>query len=213
MLVIQKPVTLPSGSQVTHHAIGKIEISPDGRALLVFGSSWGSAEARVDGCEPIDRFHIRIPIDAACPALMNDIGQWLVSSDLLAGGAITPAEILAVEDVRLARWAYVKARRMAAEFGPFEFEGLVFDADQMSQARIQGAVQLAVLSLQAGGNFAIDWTLADNTVVTLSAAQMLGVGQALAANVQAAYDTARVLRQQIEAAGTAEAIGEVRWPD
>lgn len=113
---------------------------------------------------------------------------------------------------RADQWEAIKRARDAAEFSRFSWDGSEFDADERAQARIQGAVQLATLAQAAGQPFAIDWTLADNTVRTLDAAQMLGVGMALAAHVQGVHATGRGLRAAIEAAEDLTAVRALSWP-
>jgi len=109
----------------------------------------------------------------------------------------------ALADLQAAKWAEIKVDRDAAEFGGFEWQGWVFDSDQISQGRIAGAVQLARMDAA----YQVDWTLADNSVVQLDAEQMQGVGAALGAHVSAQHSRARVLREEIYAPDmTAEAL-------
>lgn len=107
------------------------------------------------------------------------------------------------------RWATIKAERQRREYAGFTWDGSTFDSDPISQSRIQGAVQLASLD---PATFSIDWTLADNTVRTLSGANMVAVGTALAQHVTALHITTRGLRAQIEAATTAAEVDAVVWP-
>ncbi len=110
------------------------------------------------------------------------------------------------------RWTYIKTRRDQAEGSPFTWSTYTFDGDSSSQQRIQGAVQLAVLATQAQQPFSIDWTLFDNTVATLDAMAMFGVGQALATSVGTAYAIGRALRDEIAAATTQEEVEAIDWP-
>jgi hypothetical protein len=48
-----------------------------------------------------------------------------------------------------------------------------------------------------GPAFSIDWTLADNTVRTLSQADMVNVGLAMGQHIQTQFSKARSLRSQI----------------
>lgn len=113
--------------------------------------------------------------------------------------------------LRADKWEQVKAARDAAESGGFAWDGSTFDSDLPSQSRIQGAVQLALLAAQAEQPFTIDWTLADNTVRTLSGPDAIAVGMALAAHVQAVFDHGRDLREQIDAAADAAALAGITW--
>lgn len=111
--------------------------------------------------------------------------------------------------VKLQRWESIKAERSRREYAGFTWDGSVFDSDPVSQSRIQGAVQLAGLDPVA---FSIDWTLADNTVRTLSGADMVAVGVMLAQHVNGLHVIARGLRAQIESATTIAEVESVVWP-
>jgi hypothetical protein len=110
------------------------------------------------------------------------------------------------------RWDSIKIDRDAAEFGGFTWAGSTFDSDVQSQSRIQGASQLATLAMLSSQTFNIDWTLADNSVQTLSGADMLAVGQAMGVHVMTVHGTGRYLRNLIEAATTIEQLEGIAWP-
>lgn len=110
-------------------------------------------------------------------------------------------------DAKSQKWAEIKSARDAQEFDSFEWNGYLFQCDDISQRRIQGAVQLAVIDPQ----FEIEWTLADNTAVTLSSQDMIAVGQALADHVNQGHVKSRQLRAQIDAATSEQEIAEIVW--
>ena len=114
---------------------------------------------------------------------------------------------------RLAAWARIKAARTAAEREPLAVGLMSFDADEASQQRIAGAVQMAQLAIASGqdAGWSIIWTLADNTAATLTAAQMIGVGLALAARTSAIHAKGRDLRAQIDAAGSLDELNAITW--
>lgn len=116
-----------------------------------------------------------------------------------------------LDDVKAAKWTEIKAAREAIEYGSFTWDGSTFDADPVSTSRIMGAFALALAAQAAGQPYSQDWTLADNTTRTLSAADMLTVGAALGARVAGAFATASTLRAQIEAATTIEEVEDVTW--
>jgi hypothetical protein len=105
----------------------------------------------------------------------------------------------------------VNEMRGAREFSFFTWDGSTFDADAKSQARLQGAFQLANLALLSGQPFQIEWTLADNTVRQLSGPDMVSVGHALADHVLAAHRAAAILKAQIDAATTIAEVEAVAW--
>lgn len=117
----------------------------------------------------------------------------------------------ALEQIKADRWGEIKAARDAHEFGGFEWDGSTFDSDRESQARIMGAVQMAVLAMSAAQPFEIAWTLADNAVRTLAGADMIAVGLELGAHVAAAHAIGRTLRAAIEEAETAAEVEAVQW--
>lgn len=110
---------------------------------------------------------------------------------------------------RASAWSAVKRERDKREFGTFEHAGMAFDGDEPSQRRINLAVLGAQAALSAGQSWSIDWTLADNSVITLSASGMIAVAESLGDNIQAAHDWARSLRIQIEAAQTVEQLDAI----
>lgn len=117
-----------------------------------------------------------------------------------------------LDQARMDRWQVIKAQRTAREFGGFTWDGSTFDSDTESQSRIQGAAQLATLAKLAGQPFEVDWTLADNSVRTLSGDDMLAVGQAMGRHVMAVHGAGRALRARIESAETLEEVEAATWP-
>lgn len=138
----------------------------------------------------------------------DDLRTWMWNADAEAWEPA--ATMLALRD---ARWSQIKTRRDAVEFGGYTWDGSTFDSDRESQARIMGAVQMAVLAAAAGQPFSIAWTLADNAVRTLSGADMVAVGLALGQHVATAHAVGRALREQIEAAQSAEDLATINWPE
>ena len=112
-----------------------------------------------------------------------------------------------LEQVQTMTWGAMKSLRAQKEFAGFTWDGSVFDSDQTSQSRIMGAVQLAGMSPA----FEIPWTLQDNTVRVLNAADMAGVGAALGTHVSAIFARAQELRVEIYAATTIAAVEAITW--
>lgn len=120
--------------------------------------------------------------------------------------------IHSLTEARVQAWDRIKASRDAAEFGTFTWNDHVFDGDSESQRRIQGAAQLAILAQAMGQPFSIDWTLANNAQVALSASDMVGVGSALGQKVSSVHGTARGLREVIQGALTQNQLDAIQWP-
>lgn len=136
-----------------------------------------------------------------------NIDDYYIHSGSVACKGVKPGEyfefdykskqwVFSLDHARALKWDEVKAARTADEFGQFAWGGYVFQCDEVSQRRIQGAVQLASIN----PDFYIDWTLADNSVVNLGAQNMVDVGVTLAAHVNRCHEQSRALRVLIEAA-------------
>lgn len=110
------------------------------------------------------------------------------------------AWVLPLEKAKAQRWAQAKAERDTVEFGPFVWNGYTFDGDDQSQRRLGLAVSAAQMALASEQGWSIDWTLEDNTVVSLSAADLIAVVEAMGANTNQAHEAARQKRAAIEAA-------------
>lgn len=140
-------------------------------------------------------------------------GEWHV-----AGGALQPGrlDLRTLADRKAERWEAIKAARAAAIDAPLPVAGIgTFDCDEASRANIANAallMQTMAATLQPGEVPTIDFTLADNTVATLTAGQMVEVALHMGAKVQAAHATGRALREAIDAATTAAAVEAVAWP-
>lgn len=117
----------------------------------------------------------------------------------------------ALDSAKTAKWAEVKQHRDATENGGFVWGGSSFDSTPISQSRIQGAAQLATLAMINNQPFGIDWTLADNSVRTLNAQEMIAVGMAMGQHINACHTRARQLRSLIEAAQTKEEVEAIYW--
>lgn len=106
-----------------------------------------------------------------------------------------------LDDLKALKWAEIKSQRNQLEFGGFEFEGNVYDSDQVSQGRIMGAVS-------AGVDRA--WTLADNTTVSLTASQLQQLYAALQAHIASVHERGRIARQLIFEAETKEEVEAIQ---
>jgi uncharacterized protein YcbX len=110
-----------------------------------------------------------------------------------------------VEHAQANAWAAVKQARDAAEAAPFEFEGGMYDPNKEN---VSGAALAALLAQLGGVEVSRTWTLADNSRRVLTGAQIIAMGLALTARVDAIHERGRTLRDLIDNATTpAEAYG------
>lgn len=99
-----------------------------------------------------------------------------------------------------------RARDTALEDG-FVFDGVRYDCDDLSVQRITGAAVLGILNPA----FVTPWITFDNTVVTLTAADLAGLGAAAAGHVATQLFKAREKKDEALAATTAEQIAAINW--
>lgn len=112
-----------------------------------------------------------------------------------------------------AKWAEIKAERDRREKAGFTYLGTMVDSDAESALRITGATSAAQAALAIGAPFSIAWTCQDNTVLSLDAAQMVGMLVALAQHADHLHQVSRTLRAAIFAGNATEAsVAAVAWP-
>jgi hypothetical protein len=84
---------------------------------------------------------------------------------------------------------------------PFTVDGVgEFSADADSKTNIDGAAQAALMAKLGGQPFSINWSLHDDSEITLDADQMQAVGLGLMAHINTAHTTARGYKDQVRAA-------------
>ena len=106
----------------------------------------------------------------------------------------------ALEEIKAQKWAEIKQQRDHLEFGGFEFEGNIYDSDQISQGRILGAASAGLSQV---------WTLADNTTVNLTADQLVQIYQALQTHTASVHQRGRTAREVIMSATTKEDVESI----
>lgn len=215
---INKNRTHENGVVSDFHRVERVvflRTAAGGLACALQVASWASAADAAAGAEPLMRETLaRVPL-AVPPGLLEEAETMLrmwQDSPLAGGSEAADVGGTPLEVAKAQKWREILAERDRREFGTFVAGVYELDCDPKAQARIQGAVQLASLAAANGQPFSIDWTMADNTVVTLNAATMVGIGQALALHVGQVHATARALRSQIDAAATVAAVQEIAWP-
>lgn len=106
-----------------------------------------------------------------------------------------------LDEIKAQKWAEIKSQRDQIEFGGFEFEGNIYDSNQVSQGRIMGASSSGIDQT---------WTLADNTAAELSASQLQQLYAALQAHIASVHERGRIARQLIFDAETREQVDSVQ---
>ena len=106
-----------------------------------------------------------------------------------------------LDDLKAQKWTEIKSERDSLEFGGFEFDGNIYDSNQVSQGRIMGA---------AGAGIDQTWTLANNTTVELTAQQLKELYAALQAHIAGVHERGRIARQLVFEAETREQVEAIQ---
>lgn len=118
-----------------------------------------------------------------------------------------------LEELKTRKWNQIRVERDQLEQAGVPYLGKILDSDTVSVQRIAIAVQAAQAAIAAEQPFTLVWTTQDNTPLTMVAAQVVGMSVALAQYSDSLHQTARALREQIEAAETVEELEAVTWPE
>jgi hypothetical protein len=148
---------------------------------------------------------------AAAPADAKAIGLGLGGTEAPVREWITEPHPL--EDARKIVWERVKELRNACMAGGCSTPLGRMDSDQDSQRKLNGAVTNALIAQLASMPFFIDWTMADDSVVTHDGPQIIAAGTAVAQHFAACQSRGTALRSEIEASAEPFAIGiTTGWP-
>lgn len=107
---------------------------------------------------------------------------------------------------KVSKQTLLKQARDSVEYGPFTYNGMTFDGDLDAQRRLSVLVSAAKSAIAAGYSFTKDFTLADNTVVQLTAEDFIGIEMAKLWQVDVAFQEYRLKKAAIEAAATLEEL-------
>ena len=118
-----------------------------------------------------------------------------------------PPYIPPLADVQAAKISELKGIRDAKELEPVPYNDANFDFDQKSYERITAAIYALDIT---GGS--IGWTTADNTVVSVTAADLRGVIAAAAVRSNQLHITYRDLKADVMACTTNEEVEAIHWP-
>jgi len=158
-----------------------------------------------------DAVHSEIPSDAV--EISNDrrgellqsqsAGKIIVADDDGSPIAVDPRSLFTLEQLKDAHWLDVKQLRDQHIDGGCDVPTIGrFDTDVLSRSNINGAVTGAFMAKSAAAPFAVQWKLADNSLVDLDADQMIHAGQIVLAHVSACHARSQAIGVAIVAAGS-----------
>jgi hypothetical protein len=120
-------------------------------------------------------------------------------------------DLRTLDEVKAAQWTTIKASRETELLSPLPTPYGAFDATIEAQKSITDAVLMLQTLASLGTPTTIDFTLADNSTVTLDTTQMVTVGLLLGQRTQQLYAKGRIKRDAINAATTVMDVEAVTW--
>lgn len=116
-----------------------------------------------------------------------------------------------LDELKQAKRDEINKARDNAEQGGFEYLGKMFDSDPVSCQRIALASQTALISKQASQEFSVEWTCQDNSKITLSADETIGLSVALTQWSNSCHVKASELKALVDKAETKEEVDAISW--
>lgn len=120
----------------------------------------------------------------------------------------TPAYVPSVEEVQAQKLAEFKNNRDTEEVKLIEYNGNLYDYDEKARDRINAAI----IALEAQGEKAsIEWTLADNASVTVTANDLRMVIANVAIRSNRLHVKYRTLKEQVLACKSNAELEKIDW--
>ena len=116
-----------------------------------------------------------------------------------------------LDEIKQVKREEINKARDNAEQGGFEYLGKMFDSDPVSCQRIALASQTALISKQASQEFSVVWTCQDNSKISLSADETIGLSVALTQWSNECHVKASELKALVDKAETKEEVDAINW--
>jgi|SRR6478735_8318327 len=159
------------------------------------------------GAPPIPITRVTAPLSLLAPDLDTSVWDWLISEDgPYTGGFLVPNDQVPFRSKQIDMLQAVKNTRNRLRNGVAPTPSGPVDIDVDGRLNISGAVQMAGL---LGADFDVDWTMADNTEVTLNATEMITMGVAVGQYINFLQAHKRTLSASVNAATTTEELDAI----
>ena len=128
------------------------------------------------------------------------------------GESFTPPPAPPLADLKAAKNAEINAARLAANFSTFQHAGKAIACDQLSRSDIDGTNGFVSLYGSLPPGWPGGWKAVDNTYVAIaSVADWKAFYGSMFAAGNANFAKAQNLKQQLDAATTAEEVAAIAW--
>jgi hypothetical protein len=211
-MAIHIEIVAPNGAVVKHHSVQKIEMFGAFATIILSVHSFTDASAEAIGGMAQWCWSLSFAPDELRTMGRDGAEELLISSTQspFVGGAVIEG-LSELESRICMKQIQLKSARDQQDFGGFEWNGHRFDSNQISQQRIGLAIQEAMFCISVGIPFSRDWTLEDNSVLTLTGNDMVAVGLAMGQHIGTAHEKYRLLKQQLAAASTPGEVAAINW--
>lgn len=210
-IFIAAPSVGSNGVETHFHQVATAKLSDDLQHFVCEVHSWPSSLQAAEGMPPATRIIHRIPIAslASSASVVEDLKSALVGLNGFDAGAVVPVNTANLEMAKARKKAFLKARRDYLErSSTFMFAGNEYLSDPL---RISGATTAALIAQVNSQVFELTWTLANDTPVVLNGSDMLNLGLAQLAHVDALHEHARVKFAEVDAATTISEVEAIEW--
>ncbi len=219
---ISKTIITQEGVPLGFHKVVQVSwnLASSGDTVCVVQiKSWPNMQAYTDGATALQNQAMRLPSEPSPEKGMSmfEAAERLMildeSSDLW-GGTYSESQSVGNEltKAQAARCDYLKMCRAAAISQNLPTPYGTFLCGPVDRTSITDGVLFLQTLAGMGMPTTLDFTLANDTTVNLSTAQMIEVGLLLAQRVQTAHATSRLLRLDILNATTVAEVAAVVWP-
>lgn len=207
MYIYAESVT-PNGASARVHRVQRVEITQD---VKIFANSFANDGSIMAIWQ--EMFTMPVSLLTSYP---DSVYEWMTS----ASGPFPSGTILnSPNDLELERVKSLSEINRLRDFhignGVETPSGRV-DSDPVSVRNIMGSYQSAALALMTQTPLSVGWRLANNTMVSLDAMGMIGIGNAVLTHVKDCYAQSWALKQAVEDAETVEEVEAVKitegWP-
>lgn len=158
-MYISHTMEMPNGATATIHRVAAIEVLLDESTIVRLNSYVDLEETLIlwQGEHTVPELIL------SSGSYPDNVYDWLVGpTGPLNGGTVLSDTAATLVEAQAAKWALIKAKRDAEEYGGVDSSLGLVDSDLESQQRI---VNTKVGSDLVGTGFGVAWTMADNTVV------------------------------------------------
>ncbi len=211
--MINKELVVANGAVTTFHRIKKFTSHPPFTMVTVQVHSYATEAAYLAGAGNTWNTEVEMPIGNLSSTLFETAETWLTTSpdSPFVAGALIPDQMVTLENAKDRLWNRIKMIRDTKENEPFEHDGNIYDSDKV---KVTGTALGAFMAVSTGQPFEVNFTLANNSVVTLDGLQMMAVGVALLQHIDNVHQIGRGLREQIYApeTDTFEKVAAIMWP-